>query len=120
MTTITLNSTMSLGRVLQLFRQMADIDQTDMGHRIGVSRPTISAWERDTREPSFSQVVAWASITGQPLDALVQAAAETTDQKVGSSSLSGRTTSIDVEFWRIVGRQVSPDTEMTFPVGVAR
>ncbi|WP_336630781.1 MULTISPECIES: helix-turn-helix transcriptional regulator [unclassified Microbacterium] len=74
MTTITLNGTLTLGRLLSLYRQTAGIDQTQMGALVGASRATISAWETDGREPSFSQVVAWARITGQPLDALVEAA----------------------------------------------
>ena len=74
MTTITLNGELALGQLLQMFRQMSGIDQTEMGQLIGASRPTISAWERGMREPSFSQVVAWARITGQPLDALIDAA----------------------------------------------
>ena len=73
MTTITVNGTLTLGQLLQMFRQMKGLDQTEMGELIGASRPTISAWERDAREPSFSQVVAWARITGQPLDALIDA-----------------------------------------------
>jgi transcriptional regulator with XRE-family HTH domain len=74
MTTITLNGSMTLGRLLGFYRQAAGIDQTEMGKRIGASRATISAWEGDHREPTFSQVVAWARITGQPLDSLVEAA----------------------------------------------
>lgn len=74
MATITFNGTLPLGKLLQMFRQMAGYDQTQMGALVGASRPTISAWERGEREPSFSQVVAWARITGQPLDALVEAA----------------------------------------------
>lgn len=73
MTTLTLNGVITPGKLLQMFRQMANIDQTEMGRMIGASRATVSAWERDEREPSFSQVVAWAKITGQPLDALVEA-----------------------------------------------
>ena len=51
MTTITLTGQVTLGMLLQMFRQNAGIDQRDMGTRIGASRTTISAWERDEREP---------------------------------------------------------------------
>lgn len=81
MTTITLNGTLPLGKLLQMYRQMAGLDQTEMGERVTASRATISAWERDEREPSFSQVVAWARITGQPLDALVEAAERAADYR---------------------------------------
>ena len=73
MTTITLNGTMPLGKLMQMFRQMADFDQTEMGAVVGASRATISAFERGERMPSFAQVVAWAHATGQPLEALVEA-----------------------------------------------
>ena len=73
MTTITLNGTMTLGELLALYRQLGGLDQTQMGEALGASRPTISAWERDLREPSFSQVVTWARLTGQPLAPLVEA-----------------------------------------------
>jgi len=70
---------MPLGQTLQTFRQLADIDQTEMGRLIGVARPTISSWQRGLREPSFSQVVAWARITGQSLDVLASAVASQTE-----------------------------------------
>lgn len=73
MTTITINGTLSLGELLAFYRQMVGLDQVQMGERIGASRPTISAWERGLREPSFSQVVLWAQISGQPLEPLVEA-----------------------------------------------
>ncbi|WP_193752186.1 helix-turn-helix transcriptional regulator [Microbacterium oxydans] len=75
MTTITINGTLSLGEVLALYRQMSGLDQLQMGERVGASRPTISAWERGLREPSFSQVVSWSQITGQPIEPLIEAAA---------------------------------------------
>ena len=116
MTTITLTGQVTLGMLLQMFRQSAGIDQRDMGKRIGASRTTISAWERDEREPSFSQVVKWAQITGQPLEALIDAVnAETASTEVetvsDSSAPRGTRTpnlligsSLDDEwaFWSIV------------------
>ncbi len=113
MTTITLNGTLPLGKLLQMFRQMAGLDQTQMGERIGASRPTISAWERGEREPSFSQVVAWSHITGQPIDALVAAVEAGTDYRSEGwefESLRARK-AVDATFWAIVGRQDSPDSE---------
>lgn len=89
MTTITLNGTMTLGRLLALYRQTTGLDQTEMGERVGASRATVSAWESDRRDPSFAQVVTWAKIAGQPLEPLAEAI-ETTDQKVGGSSPSRR------------------------------
>ncbi|WP_374208752.1 helix-turn-helix transcriptional regulator [Microbacterium sp. USTB-Y] len=88
MTTITLNGTLGLGGTLALYRQMAGLDQVQMGKRVGASRPTISAWERGTREPNFSQVVAWARITGQPLQPLVDAVG-VNDESPAEAGLSG-------------------------------
>ncbi|MFD8769545.1 helix-turn-helix transcriptional regulator [Microbacterium oxydans] len=91
MTTITINGTLSLGELLALYRQMSGLDQHQMGERVGASRPTISAWERGLREPSFSQVVAWAQITAQPIDALIDAAARGNAESPAASAtgLSG-------------------------------
>ena len=89
MTTINITGATTLGRLLQMFRQVAGIDQTEMGRALGVARPTISAWERDIREPSFSQVVAWAQITGQPIEALVQAVNAETASPEGEAVSSG-------------------------------
>lgn len=89
MTTITINGTLSLGELLALYRQMAGLDQVEMGARIGASRPTISAWERGTREPNFSQVVRWARIAGQPLEPLVDAVSRVNDETPSEEGASG-------------------------------
>ena len=68
MATIAVSDTQTVGERLATARKLAGIDQTTMGHLIGASRPTVSAWERDEREPSFSQVVRWAKETGQSLE----------------------------------------------------
>lgn len=103
MTTITINGTMSLGKLLQMFRQMAGLDQTQMGERIGASRPTISAWERGEREPSFSQVVAWAHVTGQPIEPLVSAAEAVIDY--GSEGWEFESLRAHSDFWAIIERE---------------
>ena len=72
MATVTVSDTQTVGQRLGTARKLVNIDQTTMGALVGASRPTISAWERDEREPSFSQVVRWAEITGQSLEWLAE------------------------------------------------
>lgn len=112
-----------------------------MGRLIGVARPTISAWERGLREPSFSQVVAWARLTGQSLDILVDAVnAETASTEVEAvSSLSQHSVrpkglepltfcfGDTAPFWTpersltlaAMWCQVEPDAEIAYSVGSA-
>ena len=86
-TTLTLSHPLPLGELLALTRGMIGLDQTAMGKRVGASRPTISAWERGTREPSFSQVETWAKLTGQPLSVFAEALnAETAPADAGAVS----------------------------------
>lgn len=68
MATVTVSDTQTVGQRLATARRVAGFDQTAMGMLVGASRPTVSAWERDEREPSFSQVVRWANETGQSLE----------------------------------------------------
>lgn len=78
MTTLTLNGSLTLGGILALYRKFSGMEQADMMRHLGVSRATLSAWENDAREPNFSQVVAWARITGQPIEPLIEAVNEKT------------------------------------------
>ena len=90
MTTITINGAMTLGELLAFYRKRSGIEQVEMAAQFGVNRATVSGWENGRTEPKFSQVVAWARITGQPIDALVEAVnAETASTEVNAvSSLS--------------------------------
>ncbi|WP_207226313.1 helix-turn-helix domain-containing protein [Microterricola gilva] len=87
MVNMTVAPTMPLGERLSWGRKMAGIDQTEMGRRVGASRPTISLWERGEREPSFSQVVIWAREIGQPLEWLAEGVnAKTAPAEAGTVS----------------------------------
>ena len=63
----------TLGDALRKARTQPKLDdvgrmsQQAMADRLGVSRPTVSSWESGT-QPPFSAVVAWAQITGWPLE----------------------------------------------------
>ena len=62
----------TVGERLRVARLLAGLDQTEIGHMVGVSRPTVSSWERGLREPSVSQFIAWALATKQPLDRMIE------------------------------------------------
>ena len=47
--------------------EVAGLDQTALGQRLGVSRGTVSNAERGTVEPRRAVIMAWAMATGVPL-----------------------------------------------------
>lgn len=108
MTTTTLTvPALPFGKTLQVYRQVAGIDQTTMGARMGVARQTISTWERGEREPSFSQVVTWARLTGQPLEPLIEAVnAETAPAEAGAVSNVRHEGLEPPTFWSVVSLDV--------------
>ena len=62
--------TFTLGDRLALARRNAQMDQATLAQAIGVSRPTISKWERNLGEPGVSQAIAIAEATGVSFGAL--------------------------------------------------
>lgn len=56
--------TFSVADRLRKARVSAGLDQTEMASKIGVSRPTVSAWERGRSEPNVTQAARWAAVTG--------------------------------------------------------
>ncbi|WP_025159354.1 helix-turn-helix domain-containing protein, partial [Leifsonia aquatica] len=68
MANLVISETLNVAERLKLSRTLRGIDQTEMGRRVGASRPTVSNWERGVSEPSFSQVVIWARESGQSLE----------------------------------------------------
>jgi transcriptional regulator with XRE-family HTH domain len=59
------------GRLREL-REQAGLTQQELGERVGVTWEAISRWERGTREPSWSNVVALANALGVSCDAFRQ------------------------------------------------
>lgn len=59
-----------LGRALVLARTRADLSQTAAAIAVGVSRPTISKWERGLSEPEALDLTRLADAYGVTLDAL--------------------------------------------------
>lgn len=61
----------TLAARLRASRRAADIDQQVMATELGVNRNTVSNWERGVSEPNVSQALAWAQITGQSIEQLL-------------------------------------------------
>ncbi|WP_430736352.1 helix-turn-helix transcriptional regulator [Microbacterium esteraromaticum] len=56
---------------LKVSRFAVGLDQSQMAALLGVSRTTVSSWERGMTEPNVSQFIGWARITKQPVDQLI-------------------------------------------------
>lgn len=65
---------LSLGQQMANARKRAGLTQTELGRRWSEHRNTISRWERDGGEPSFSQMVDLSTISGWPLELFARAA----------------------------------------------
>ena len=68
MTMIDMPSATDLRRRLRASRLLADLEQDEIAERIGVSRGTVSNWERGRSEPGATFFVRWAHATGVSLD----------------------------------------------------
>jgi transcriptional regulator with XRE-family HTH domain len=66
------DTTRTLPERLRVSRLMAGLEQGDVAQRLGVARTTVSTWERGLTEPSATNFVLWAEITGQPLEWLAE------------------------------------------------
>lgn len=58
-------------RVREL-RERQNLNQEELGARVGVSRQTVIAWEKGQREPSVTQLTALAGALGVPLELLLR------------------------------------------------
>lgn len=88
-----LNDTgIGLAKRLRIARQLCDLDQAQMAAMLGVARTTVSTWERGETEPSATNFVHWAQITGQPLEWLAEGIAR-------SKGLEPPTFCSVVEYW---------------------
>lgn len=59
---------LSLGDRLALARKRLHLGQAAMADLAGVSRHTVSKWERDIIEPRLTDAARWAELTKVPLD----------------------------------------------------
>ena len=62
---------MTVAGRLRVARLAVGRDQSEMAMLLGVSRNTVSSWERGITEPNVSQFIAWARETKQPVDQLI-------------------------------------------------
>lgn len=60
----------TVGKRIRELRQREGWDQKELAKRVGVSRPTISKWERDESEPKLSQADKLADIFKVTLQSL--------------------------------------------------
>lgn len=56
----------TLGDRMAKARRHAGLEQSDLADALGVSRPLVSKWEHDLREPTAKQVLRWAEVTAVP------------------------------------------------------
>lgn len=61
----------TLGDRMRKARVAAGLEQADLAKRVGVSRPTVSQWERGRSEPRATQLLAWADATGHHIEWLL-------------------------------------------------
>jgi transcriptional regulator with XRE-family HTH domain len=66
------NPTWTLAERMVRSRLLAGVDQAVIAERLGVARTTVSAWETGRTEPSATNFVLWAEITGQPIEWLAE------------------------------------------------
>jgi transcriptional regulator with XRE-family HTH domain len=65
---------LTLGRQIAEARKRVGLNQTQLGRRWSEHRNTISRWENDGGEPSFSQIVDLSNLSGWPLELFARAA----------------------------------------------
>lgn len=55
---------MDIGDWVLTSRKDAGLTQTELGERLGVGKANVSAWEKNRHEPSYSQILKIAEVTG--------------------------------------------------------
>ena len=56
---------------IQIYREQLGLSQADLGDRLGVTRQTIAAWEKEEREPSVAQLMRIAQELNIGVDLLI-------------------------------------------------
>lgn len=64
---------LTLGQQIAVARRKAGLSQTELGQRWSEHRNTISRFEHDGGEPSFSKIVDLAQLSGWPLEYFARA-----------------------------------------------
>ncbi|MBE9077444.1 ImmA/IrrE family metallo-endopeptidase [Romeria aff. gracilis LEGE 07310] len=60
-------------------REQSGLSQAELGDRVGVTRQTIAAWEREDREPSVAQLAKIAQTLGVSVELLLQTSRPATE-----------------------------------------
>lgn len=63
---------MTVGARIALARKVCGLEQRQLAERLGVSRQSVSTWERDRAALPFAVAVAVARLTGQSLEWLAE------------------------------------------------
>jgi Zn-dependent peptidase ImmA (M78 family)/DNA-binding XRE family transcriptional regulator len=58
-------------KLIQIYREQLGLSQAELGDRIGVTRQTIAAWEKEEREPSVAQLMRIARALNIGIDLLI-------------------------------------------------
>jgi Zn-dependent peptidase ImmA (M78 family)/DNA-binding XRE family transcriptional regulator len=56
---------------IQIYREQLGLSQAELGDRLGVTRQTIAAWEKEEREPSVAQLMRIAQALNIGIDLLI-------------------------------------------------
>lgn len=134
-------TTWTLGELIAKARRDARLEQTDLADAIGVSRNTVSNYERGRSMPPLDVAARIAVVCGVSIEWLASTAVETTTapaeaEAVGSLSqhsvrpkglepltfwlvADAEREAVDAAFWSIVACQVAPDTEIANQTGAA-
>ena len=67
---------------IQSYREQLGISQSELGQKLGVTRQTIAAWEKNERDPGVLQLSRIASILNTPLDLLLGIDNETKEPRL--------------------------------------
>ena len=78
------NPTWTLAQRFRRARLLAGLEQADVARALGVSRGTISTWETGKTEPSASNFVRFAQVTGQPLEWFAEAVNDEAPAEAGA------------------------------------
>lgn len=110
------NPTWTLSERLRRARLLAGLEQKDVAAALGVNRATVSLWETGKTEPSASNFVRWAQLTGQPIEWLAEGVVR--PEGLEPPTFWSVADSWDATFWSII-RQAKFDTESTHTRGLA-
>lgn len=106
------NRAPTLGGRLSQTRRFVNLDQTQMGERLNVSKNTICNWETERTTPTVHQLVDWADIVGFPVEWFIEDLHRGDDARAVTRGSTRRGKSPPRHVWCRVGR-LRPDPALT-------